>query len=82
MRVTPKVSGSHERANVLIDVATRGRLSAEGRQLYLAASNGLGNHDENRVLAALVRAEGTALDFSPSSPQSRSDGRLVNGAAE
>ena len=25
---------------------------------YLAASNGLGNHDENRVLAALVRAEG------------------------
>ena len=58
LRVTPKVSGSHDRATVLIDVATRGRLTTEGRQLYLAASNGLGNHDENRVLAALVRAEG------------------------
>ena len=58
LRLAPKVSGSHERANVLIDVATRGRLSGEARQLYIAASNGLGTHDENRALAALVRAEG------------------------
>jgi hypothetical protein len=58
LRVTPKVSGSHDRATVLLDVAARGRLSTEGRQLYVAASNGLGNYDENRVLAALVRAEG------------------------
>ena len=58
LRVAPKVSSSHDRANVLIDVATRGRLSTEARQLYIAASNGLGNHDENRALAALVRAEG------------------------
>ncbi len=58
LRVTPKVSSSHDRANVLIDVATRGKLSPDARQLYIAASDGLGNHDENRALAALVRAEG------------------------
>lgn len=58
LRMAPKIGGSHDRATVLIAAATRGRLSAEGRQLYVAASNGLGNHDENRALAALVRAEG------------------------
>lgn len=57
LRVAPKVSGSHDRANLLVDVATHRRLSAEARQLYIAASSGLGNHDENRALAALVRAE-------------------------
>jgi hypothetical protein len=58
LRVTPKVSSGHDRANVLIDVAASGKLSAAARQLYIAASDGLGNHDENRALAALVRAEG------------------------
>jgi hypothetical protein len=58
LRVAPKVSSSHDRANVLIDAATRGGLSGEARQLFIAASKGLGTHDENRALAALVRAEG------------------------
>jgi beta-lactamase regulating signal transducer with metallopeptidase domain len=58
LRIAPKVSSGHDRANVLIDVAARGRLSGEARQLYIAASNGLSTHDENRALAALVRAEG------------------------
>jgi len=58
LKLAPKVSSSHDRANVLIDVATRGRLAGETRQLYLTAASGLGTHDENRVLAALVRAEG------------------------
>ena len=58
LRLAPKVSSSHDRANVLIDVATGSRVAGEMRQLYLAAANGLGTHDENRTLAALVRAEG------------------------
>jgi hypothetical protein len=57
LRLAPKVSSSHDRANVLIDVATRGGLSGDARQLYIAASKALGTHDENRALAALVRAE-------------------------
>jgi beta-lactamase regulating signal transducer with metallopeptidase domain len=58
LRLAPKVSSSHDRATVLIDVAARARLAGEMRQLYVAAANGLSGHDENRVLAALVRAEG------------------------
>jgi hypothetical protein len=58
LRLAPKVSSSHDRANVLIDVATRSRVAGEARQLYVAATKGMGTHDENRALAALVRAEG------------------------
>src|SRR5687767_8289675 len=58
LRLAPKVSSSHDRANVLIDVATRSRVAGETRQLYVAATKGMGGHDENRALAALVRAEG------------------------
>ena len=58
LRLAPKVSSSHDRANVLIDVAARSRVVGETRQLYVAAANGLSTHDENRALAALVRAEG------------------------
>ena len=58
LRLAPKISSGHDRANVLIDVASRGGLSADARQLYIAASKGLGTHDENRTLAALVRGEG------------------------
>ena len=58
LKVAPKVNSSYDRANVLIDAATNARIAGETRQLYLAAANGLGGHDENRVLAALVRAEG------------------------
>ena len=58
LRTVPKVSSSHNRAQVLLEVAARGKLSAEARKLYIDASRKLGSHDENRVLAALVRAEG------------------------
>ena len=58
LKVAPKVNNSYDRATVLIDAATNARIAGETRQLYLAATNGLGNHDETRVLAALVRAEG------------------------
>ena len=58
LRLAPKVSSSHDRANVLLDVAARARLAGETRRLYVAAAGGLSGHDENRVLAALVRAEG------------------------
>ena len=57
LRVAPRVSGSHDRANVLVDAAGRARLSDESRELYVAAARGLGTHDENRALAALVRNE-------------------------
>jgi len=58
LRTVTKVSGSFDRANVLLSVANRGRLSPEARKLYIAASRNMGSHDENRVLAALVKAEG------------------------
>lgn len=58
LKVAPKVSGSYNRATVLIDAATNARIAGDTRQLYLAAADGLGSHDESRVLAALVRAEG------------------------
>jgi beta-lactamase regulating signal transducer with metallopeptidase domain len=58
LKVAPKVSSSYNRATVLIDAATNARIAGDTRQLYLAAADGLGSHDEARVLAALVRAEG------------------------
>lgn len=57
LKLAAKVTSSHERANVLIDAAGRGRVTGESRRLYIAAANGLGSHDENRALAALVRSE-------------------------
>ena len=57
LRTAAKVSGSHDRANVLLSVLNHGPLSAEARKLYIAASRNMGSHDENRVLAALVKAE-------------------------
>jgi hypothetical protein len=58
LRTVIRVGSSHDRATVLLSVANRGRLSPEARKLYIAASRDLGTHDENRVLAALVKAEG------------------------
>jgi len=58
LRTVAGVSSSYNRAQVLLQVAGRGKLSAEARKLYLDASRNMSNHDENRVLAALVRAEG------------------------
>lgn len=58
LRTAPKVSSSHERANVLIDAASYAAITGDLRQRYVAATTGLGKHDETRALAALARAEG------------------------
>lgn len=57
LRTAAKISSSYERATVLLEVANRAKLAGTNRQLYIAAADGMGSHDENRVLAALVRAE-------------------------
>lgn len=57
LRTAPKVGSGHERANLLEAVAAQGRVAGNARELYLAAARGLSSHDENRALAALVRAE-------------------------
>lgn len=57
LRTAAKITSSYERATVLLEVANRAKLAGTNRQLYIAAADGMGSHDENRVLAALVRAE-------------------------
>ena len=57
LKTAAKVSSSHERANVLIDVAVNATIAGGQRQLYVAATKGLGQHDETRAMAALARAE-------------------------
>lgn len=57
LRTAAQVSSSYDRANLLEAVATRARVNGNARQLYVAAAKGLGSHDENRALAALVRSE-------------------------
>jgi len=57
LRAAAKVNSGHDRANVLEAVAAKTKLTGAARDLYLDAARGLGNHDENRALAALVRAE-------------------------
>lgn len=58
LRTLPKVSSSHDRANVLVDMAGKARITGSARDLFLDATTGMGSYDENRALAALVRAEG------------------------
>jgi hypothetical protein len=54
----PKVSGSHDRSTVLIELAGKARITGSARDLFLDATSGLSAYDETRTLAALVRAEG------------------------
>jgi hypothetical protein len=58
LRTAARISSSHDRANLLEAVATRAKVTGPSRELYISATRGMGPHDENRVLAALVRAEG------------------------
>ena len=58
LRTVAKIGGSYERANVLEAVAAKGKVTGNARELYVTAARGLASHDENRALAALVRAEG------------------------
>ena len=58
LRTAARVTGAYDRANVLELVASRARLQGAARDLYVAATRGMSSYEENRVLAALVRAEG------------------------
>jgi hypothetical protein len=58
LRTSIKIGGGYERANLLESIAAKGRVNGTSRGLYIAATRGLGSHDQNRALAALVRAEG------------------------
>jgi hypothetical protein len=58
LRTAQRVSSGHERANLLVDIASRHPLSGQARDLYIAAADSIGSSsDENRALAALVRAD-------------------------
>jgi len=52
-----RISGGHDRANLLEAVAKNAKVTGNARQMYIAATKGLGSYDETRALAALVRAE-------------------------
>ena len=58
LRTAVKISSGYDRANLLEAVAAKGRITGPARELYIAAARGLSSNDENRALAALVRAEG------------------------
>jgi hypothetical protein len=58
LRTAGKIDGNYERANVLEAVARHARITGTSRELYIAATKSLGSYEENRALAALVRAEG------------------------
>jgi hypothetical protein len=56
LRTAAGLSSSHDKANVLVDVAGRHRLSDAARELYIRAAEAIGSsHDSNRALAALAR---------------------------
>ena len=57
LRVAARITSSHDRANLLEAVAGRHKLAGTARQNYIDATMGMGTHDGNRALAALVRAE-------------------------
>lgn len=58
LRTSVKIGSAYDRANLLEAIAAKGSVTGNARQLYIAATRGMGSHDENRALAALVRAEG------------------------
>lgn len=57
LRTSLRIGSGHDRANLLESVAARTRLEGPARELYVTATRGLSSFDENRALAALVRAE-------------------------
>ena len=58
LRASMPISGSHDRAMLLLDILTTRRLSGASRQLLVDAAQELSSaHDQNRVLAELVRSE-------------------------
>jgi hypothetical protein len=58
LKAAAALASGHERATLLVDIAGRHALNGEARELYIAAARGIGSeHEENRALAALIRAE-------------------------
>jgi hypothetical protein len=57
LRTAPRIGSGHDRANLLEAVASRHKVEGPARELYVSATRGMGSHDENRALAALVRSE-------------------------
>jgi hypothetical protein len=57
LRTAMRIGSSHDRANLLEAIATRAKVQGPSRQLYVDATKGMGSHDGNRALAALIRAE-------------------------
>jgi hypothetical protein len=57
LRSAAKISSNHERANLLEAVARRAKIAGTSRDLFLAATRGMSQHDENRALASLVKGE-------------------------
>ena len=58
LQTAPHLTGGYDRANLLEAVAATGKVTGTSRNLYVAATRGLSQYDENRALAALVRHEG------------------------
>jgi hypothetical protein len=57
VRSSRGVSSNFERSQVLLAVASNHTLSREARDAYIDASEGLGDHEQGRVLSALVKNE-------------------------
>ena len=57
LRSARAMDSSHERAQVLLAVAGNHRLTREGRDAYIDATDKLGDYEQGRVLSALVRNE-------------------------
>ena len=57
LRSAQGMASGHETSQVLMAVATTQPISAEARDLYIAAAGRLGNYEESRALSALVKNE-------------------------
>jgi beta-lactamase regulating signal transducer with metallopeptidase domain len=57
VRSSRGVSSNFERSQVLMAVASNHTLSRDARDAYIDASEGLGDHEQGRVLSALVKNE-------------------------
>ena len=57
LRSAQSINSNFERAQVLLAVAGTHPLTREARDMYIDASDNLGDFEQGRVLSALVRNE-------------------------
>jgi len=57
LRSAGTVSGSYERAQVLLTVAATHQISGQARDAYIDAAEKLGDYEQGRALTALVKNE-------------------------